>query len=355
MVNNILPVGRLPKTFSEPGGHDGRYHNHYVLPLRRVPEGSRPPRRPASPSVHCRGDERSPLLAAAFFGGNVEASRSFLDEYGYIEKAISKSRFNRRLHAIDSSLWLQLFDLLAEVFKQNNPDQSYVVDSLPVAVCDNIRIRRSKLYPLQEHGAAFRGYIASKRRYFYGLRVHLVSTASGEPVEFTLAAASEADIRLFKELKLELPEGAIICADKGYTDYHYEDLLEDVGLHLKARRCPCCRNIRFKLPPIGELRPCAGWARDARFERGTIPPGPSSANLETDRPHEVAVLHLESQIVQRRAVDPDPWKLEAVIRIQPGVHGIAACQPELAAASQDSGIIVSQWVGDRVTLALAYP
>ena len=176
------------------------------------------------------------LVAATFFGGNVEASRSFLDEYGYIEKAISKSRFNRRLHAIDSSLWQQLFDLLAEVFKQNNPDQSYVVDSLPVAVCDNIRIRRSKLYPLQEHGEAFRGYIASKRRYFYGLRVHLVSTASGEPVEFILAAASEADISLFKELKLELPEGAIICADKGYTDYHYEDLLEDVGLHLKAQR-----------------------------------------------------------------------------------------------------------------------
>jgi hypothetical protein len=176
------------------------------------------------------------LVAATFFGGNVEASRSFLDEYGYIQKAISKSRFNRRLHAIDSSLWQQLFDLLAEVFKQNNSDQSYVVDSLPVAVCDNIRIRRSKLYPLQEHGEAFRGYIASKRRYFYGLRVHLVSTASGEPVEFTLAAASEADISLFKELKLELPEGAIICADKGYTDYHYEDLLEDVGLHLKAQR-----------------------------------------------------------------------------------------------------------------------
>jgi hypothetical protein len=176
------------------------------------------------------------LLAAAFFGGNVEASRSFLDEYGYIERAISKSRFNRRLHAIDSSLWQQLFDLLAEVFKQNNPDQSYVVDSLPVAVCDNIRIRRSKLYPLQEHGEAFRGYIASKRRYFYGLRVHLVSTASGEPVEFTLAAASEADISLFKDMDLELPEGAIICADKGYTDYHYEDLLEDVGLHLKAQR-----------------------------------------------------------------------------------------------------------------------
>ena len=84
------------------------------------------------------------LVAAAFFGGNLEASRSFLEEYGYIEKAISKSRFNRRLHAIDPSLWQQLFDLLAEVFKHNNAPQSYVVDSFPVAVCDNIRIRRSR-------------------------------------------------------------------------------------------------------------------------------------------------------------------------------------------------------------------
>ena len=55
-------------------------------------------------------------------------------------------------------------------------------------------------------------------------------------MEFSLAAASEADISVFKEMSLELPEGSIICADKGYTDYHYEDLLEEVGLHLKAQR-----------------------------------------------------------------------------------------------------------------------
>ena len=57
----------------------------------------------------------------------------------------------------------------------------------------------------------------------------------GEPVEFSLAAASEADVKLLKELGLDLPEGSIIHADKGYTDYHYEDLLKEVGLHLKAQ------------------------------------------------------------------------------------------------------------------------
>ena len=112
-------------------------------------------------------------------------------------------------------------------------------------VCDNIRIGRCRIYPLEEGDdddgipkkESFRGYIASKRRYFYGLRVHLVVTgAGGEPVVFSLAAGSEADVAVFKDLELDLPEGSIILAEKGYTDYDYEDLLEEVGLHLKAQR-----------------------------------------------------------------------------------------------------------------------
>ncbi|MBA3424221.1 MAG: transposase [Rubrobacter sp.] len=83
-----------------------------------------------------------------------------------------------------------------------------MVDSLPIPVCDNIRIRRCRLYPPKESGGAFRGYVASKRRYFYGLRVHLVVSASGEPVEFALEAGSEADVRVFKNLGLDLPEGS---------------------------------------------------------------------------------------------------------------------------------------------------
>ncbi len=189
-----------------------------------------------------------PLVAAAFFGANIDKACRFLHEYGYMKKMISKGRFNHRLHAIDTVLWQGLFALLAEVFKQHNTEQTYAVDSLPVAVCDNIRIRRCRLYPLEEAGGhdddddtpkkrkSFRGYIASKRRYFYGLRVHLVVTGAGEPVEFSLAAGSEADVAIFKELDLDLPEGSIILADKAYTDYDYEDLLEEAGLHLKAQR-----------------------------------------------------------------------------------------------------------------------
>ena len=77
--------------------------------------------------------------------------------------------------------------------QRHAPERACAVDSLPVAVCDNICIRRCRLYPLNEPGAnAFRGYVPSKRRYFYGLRVHLMVTGAGEPVEFALAAGFEA-------------------------------------------------------------------------------------------------------------------------------------------------------------------
>jgi hypothetical protein len=186
-----------------------------------------------------------PLVAATFFGGNIDKTRRFLREYGYMPSMISKSHLNRRIHAIDPMLWRTLFELLARVFiERNDPDlRTYAVDSLPVPVCDNIRIRRCRLYPSggKDHASSgkkpFRGYIASKRRYFYGLRMHVVVTEAGEPVEFSLAAGSEADVAVFKDLDLDsLPEGSIICADKAYNDYEYEDLLKEVGLHLKAQR-----------------------------------------------------------------------------------------------------------------------
>jgi hypothetical protein len=46
------------------------------------------------------------LVAAYFFSGNHEAARKFLREHNYIPNMLSKSRFNRILHAIDETVWL---------------------------------------------------------------------------------------------------------------------------------------------------------------------------------------------------------------------------------------------------------
>lgn len=172
-----------------------------------------------------------PLVASCFFGGNVNQARLFMIEHGYITRPFSESRLNRRLHALPLELWQSLFALLAEVFKQCNPTPDYVVDSLPIPACDNIRIRRCRIMgaPHSPEKEAHRGRIASKKRWFFGLRVHLVVTGRGEPVEFVLAPGSEADIEMLKALALDLPAGSILHADKGYTDYQEEDLLQEAG------------------------------------------------------------------------------------------------------------------------------
>ena len=173
------------------------------------------------------------LVASALFAGNQERSRQFLWEHGYIPNMLSKSRLNRRLHAIPDTLWQALFALLAEIAKQTNPEQTYLVDSMPVPVCDNIRIFRCRLY----QGEAYRIRIASKKRYIYGLRVHLLISSTGQPVEMVLAPASVGDITAFRSLALDLPEGAQICADAAYTDYLFEDILAEVAdVHLMAHR-----------------------------------------------------------------------------------------------------------------------
>ena len=185
------------------------------------------------------------LVAATLFGGNQERSRCFLKAHGYIPAMVSKSRLNRRWHEVSEAVWQALFGLLAQAHTQGHEPQEYVVDSMPVPACDNIRIRRCRLYPRRRHGGAFRGYVASKRRYFYGLRVHLVTTTSGLPVEVMLAPGAEADIAAFRRLALDLPPAATVFADKGHLDQHEEALLQDAGLRLIALRRS---NSRTPLP-----------------------------------------------------------------------------------------------------------
>ncbi len=118
-----------------------------------------------------------------------------------------------------------IFLALAEIHQQNNHELEFAVDSFPVAVCQNIRIWRSKIYK----GEDFRGYIASKKQYFYGLKVHMITSKHGGPVDFSIAAGSESDIKIFKEMNLDLPTGSKIYADRAYNDYGHEDLVHEAA------------------------------------------------------------------------------------------------------------------------------
>src|SRR5712691_2713280 len=84
------------------------------------------------------------FVASLFFRGNHESARTMLQQHGYIPHMLSKSRLRRRLHRM-KEIFIILFDLLGTIWKTLNTDSLSIIDSFPIAVCDNIRIRRSKI------------------------------------------------------------------------------------------------------------------------------------------------------------------------------------------------------------------
>jgi Transposase DDE domain len=158
------------------------------------------------------------LVAAQFFGSNLETARHFMHSTGLVPQMLSRSRLSRRLHAV-AELAYTLFHQLGAVLKEASCSTKYLLDSFPVAICDNIRIPRSRL----AHGKQFRGRLCSKRRYFYGVKVQVVTTEEGVPVEFAFLPGSASDTRGLDVLPLALPAGSQLFMDSGYTDYGAED------------------------------------------------------------------------------------------------------------------------------------
>lgn len=172
------------------------------------------------------------LVAARFFAGNHQLSRDYLDEHGFIPGMLSTSRLNRRLHQV-AELMYELQMQLGQVWKELSGKSQYRLDSFPIAVCENVRIGRSRLLGDEE----YRGYAASKKSYFYGFRIHLLSTIDGIPVEWVFLPGSANDVRGLRTLPLNLPVGSELYVDKGYTDYVAEDNLAQAnGIELMPLR-----------------------------------------------------------------------------------------------------------------------
>lgn len=173
------------------------------------------------------------IVAALYFRGNFELARHLLSSPLYIPQMLSRSRFNRRLHRIQH-LFIFLFQTLAAVWKHLNSESIYVIDSFPLIASENCRVSRSKIYQGQSF---YWGYQASKKRFFYGVKLHLMVTEKGEPVEFFLSPASFADVKGLEVFPFEIQQGSIVYGDKAYNDYDIEDwLMEGDNIRLLPLR-----------------------------------------------------------------------------------------------------------------------
>ena len=171
------------------------------------------------------------LVSALLFKGNQSLALEYMRTHHMVPALPLKSGFTKRLHRLADLLY-SLFQQLGAILKELNCSGMYILDSFPLAACHNIRISRCRLFK----GEAYRGFCASKRQYFYGVKVQVITTAGGIPVECCFVPGSEHDSEAISQLLWDFKAGDRIYDDSGYTYYAFEDIAADAGIDILTAR-----------------------------------------------------------------------------------------------------------------------
>lgn len=185
------------------------------------------------------------MISALFYQCNYKLTRLVSQNCRWFSSLLSLSRINRRIHHIHQSIWVMMFSI-CRGFHFDSRD--FIIDSFPVAYCQNYKQFRCKLFP----GKLFHGYTASKKQYFFGIKVHMIVSSEGIPIEFVFTPGAEADIRGLHRFNLDLPMGSMLFGDKAYTDYALEDFLKnELDIQLICQRK---KNAKRRHAPYEQLK-----------------------------------------------------------------------------------------------------
>jgi len=178
------------------------------------------------------------IVAAYYFGNNLYLGMKYMKS-NFIPKMLSKSQFIRRIHSlmpylrrILDFLW---FDLSCQNMAYSNDKPLYIVDSFPVQICEQVRMHRCKL--TKGFDKKYLGYNAAKDKYFYGMKVSLMTTDTGLPIDVVIDAGSKHDIKFLEKHALGRYGDSKIIGDKAYnSDVLEEKLLANYGVELMPIR-----------------------------------------------------------------------------------------------------------------------
>jgi hypothetical protein len=170
-------------------------------------------------------------------------------QHNYIKKSLSRSRFLRLLYRIDQQLWQKLLYNFKQDFEYKNKESIYLIDSFPVPVCAKPRTNRTKLYKQK----FYKGFNHIKDEFFRGVKVHMLTTKSGFPVEYLIEPACKNDMKIFSKFTLNIRPYSSIYADKGYNSSKIEAqlfqekhilLIPQRKVNAKIQNSPCIEASR---------------------------------------------------------------------------------------------------------------
>lgn len=161
---------------------------------------------------------------------------------------IDRSQYNRRRRG----LRYYTEELRKAIVSKLVPGEDYfVVDSMPVEVCKKARARRSSVCKQVWETAPDSGYCASQDSWYYGYKLHGVTTISGVFYSFDMSKASVHDIHFLKDVSAVL-SNCTLLGDKGYLSKEVQlDLFESCRIKLQT---PMRRNQKNYKPQPWVLR-----------------------------------------------------------------------------------------------------
>ena len=110
------------------------------------------------------------------------------------------------------------------------------------------------------------------------MKVHLIVTATGQPVEFFLTPGSLGDVKALELFDFDLPPGSTLYADRAYNDYQAEDeLLASAQLELQPMR------KKELHTPVSALHPLSTTSLPQKGRDGWQPDRTSAAEEHSRR------------------------------------------------------------------------
>lgn len=170
------------------------------------------------------------IVSCFYFNGNYAKTIYFMSSTNLIKYGISRSRYSRRLNRLRDKIII-IFKLISDIKK--NESEYFQIDSFPVKVCHNIRIITNKILK----DKVYRGRNESKREYYYGYKVQIITSNTGYVIEVKFMPGSFHDSEAFSFMDFDLPENSNIYADSAYTNYYIEkELKEYLGINFLPLR-----------------------------------------------------------------------------------------------------------------------
>jgi hypothetical protein len=154
------------------------------------------------------------------------------DHFNDFPNLIDRSNFNRRRKRLGNFI-VKLNQSIAGLI--NEGENVYLVDSIPVPVCQIAREKSCKVCKEDYETSPDKGYSAVSKSWYFGYKLHLVTSVNGVFSSMDLTKASVHDIHYLKEIKNSNISNCTLIADKGYLSKPYQmDLFNTRQIKLKT-------------------------------------------------------------------------------------------------------------------------